>query len=159
MLSLEPGPAKAAFHYRRAGEYYELAQVVMAQPSSSYARAQMAIAGAPFRALYNLDADIWLASAGAFLYEAAKQSVNAVANLNGLDPQANQDKMDALRTIANAHPRTYPNLIVDSRAAWELHIHADQFNLPPDDLASRLERTRRFIADLQSIYRNTAPSP
>ena len=160
MLPLEPGPAKAAFHYRRAGEYYELAQVMMAQPSSSsYARAQMAVAGAPFRALYNLDADIRLASAGAFLYEAAKQSVNAVANLNGRDPQANQDKMDALRTIANAHPTTYPNLIVDSRAAWELHIHADQFNLPPDDLASRLERTHRFIADLQSIYRAIAPTP
>ena len=84
--------------------------------------------------------------------------MNAVANLNGRDPQANHEKMAALRTIANAHPY-YPDLLDDSRAAWHLHIHADQFNLTPDELASDLERTRRFIADLQSIYRATAPTP
>ena len=66
--------------------------------------------------------------------------------------------MAALRTIANAHPY-YPDLLDDSREAWHLHLHADQFNLTPDELASALERTRRFIADLQSIYRAAAPSP
>ena len=84
--------------------------------------------------------------------------MNAVANLNGRDPQANHEKMAALRTIANTHP-TYPDLIGDSRAAWELHIHADQASLPPGELASALEQTRRFIADLQSIYRAIAPTP
>ena len=38
-------------------------------------------------------------------------------------------------------------------------LHADQFNLTPDELASDLERTIQFIADLQSIYRTTAPPP
>ena len=65
-LPSEPGPAKAARHYRRAGEYYELAQGFLARASGD--------AGA---------ADILVAAGGALLYEAAKQCVNAVANLNG----------------------------------------------------------------------------
>ena len=140
-LSREPGQAKAALHYRRAGEYHELALTLIARPPVN--------AGAT---------DILLASAGALLYEAAKQCVNAVANLTGRDPQANHEKMAALRTIANAHP-TYPDLMGDSRAAWELHIHADQASLPPDELAPALEQTRRFIADMQRIYRAIAPPP
>ena len=158
MLPLEPGPAKAAFHYRRAASYLQLAQVMMAQPSSSYDQARVAVAGAHSRALYNLDADIRLASAGALLYEAAKQSVNAVANLNGRNPQTNQEKRAELRTIADTHT-TYRYLARDARSAWDLHIHADQAHLTPDELASAMERTRRFIADLQNIYRAIAPPP
>ena len=159
MTQPKPGPAKAALHHQRAGKYLELAQVMMAHRSSSaYALAQVAVAGAPFRALYNLDADIRLASAGALLYEAAKQSVNAVANLNGCDPQANHKKMAALRTIANAHPK-YSDLLDDSRKAWQLHIHADQAHLTPDELDYTLQRTIQFIADMQSIYCAIAPPP
>ena len=83
-------------------------------------------------------ADILVAAGGALLYEAAKQCVNAVANLNGRDPQANHEKMAALRVIANTHP-AYPHLIRGSRTAWDLHIHADQGNLALPDLASALE--------------------
>ena len=101
-LSREPGPTEAALHYRRAGEYHELAQTLIARPPIN--------AGAT---------DILLAATGALLYEAAKQSVNAVANLTGRDPQANHEKMAALRTIANAHPY-YPDLLDDSREAWHL---------------------------------------
>ena len=137
-LQGEPGPAKAARHYRRAGEYYELAQGFLARASGD--------AGA---------ADILVAAGGALLYEAAKQCVNAVANLNGRDPQANHEKMAALRAIANTHP-AYPNLIKGSRTAWDLHIHADQGNLALTDLASALEQTRQFIMDMRSIYRATA---
>ena len=146
-LQDEPGPAKAARHYRRAGEYYELAQGFLARASGD--------AGA---------ADILVAAGGALLYEAAKQCVtpqaakqcvNAVANLNGRDPQANHEKMAALRAIANTHP-AYPNLIKGSRTAWDLHIHADQGNLALTDLASALEQTRQFIMDMRSIYRATA---
>lgn len=153
----KPDPAKAALHHQRAGKYLELAQVMMAQPSP-YTSAQMAVAGAPFRALYNLDADIRLASAGALLYEAVKQSVNAVANQNGRDPQANHEKMTELHTIANAHPN-YPDLLDDSRKAWQLHIHADQAHLTLDERDYALKRTIQFIADMQSIYRATAPPP
>ena len=137
-LPSEPGPAKAARHYRRAGEYYELAQGFLTRASGD--------AGA---------ADILVAAGGALLYEAAKQCVNAVANLNGRDPQANHEKMAALRVIANAYP-TYPNLIGDSRMAWELHIHADQEHLTPRELTAYSESTRRFIMDMRSIYRATA---
>ena len=137
-LPSEPGPAKAARHYRRAGEYYELAQDFLTRASGD--------AGA---------ADILAAAGGALLYEAAKQCVNAVANLTGRDPQANHEKMAALRAIANAHP-TYPNLIGDSRMAWELHIHADQEHLTPRELTAYSESTRRFIMDMRSIYRATA---
>ena len=117
-LPSEPGPAKAARHYRRAGEYYELAQGFLARASGD--------AGA---------ADILVAAGGALLYEAAKQCVNAVANLNGRDPRGNHEKMAALRVIANAHP-AYPHLIRGSRTAWDLHIHADQGNSALPDLAS-----------------------
>ena len=137
----EPGLAKAAHHYRRAGEYQSLAQNLL---DGAAVNAQ--------------NAEILTTAAGALWYEAAKQCVNAVANLNGRDPQANHEKMAALRAIADAHPN-YPNLIDDSRAAWHLHIHADQFNLPPGRLASAQERTARFVADMMSIYRDTAPSP
>ena len=140
-LQSEPGPAKAARHYRRAGEYYELAQDFLARASGD--------AGA---------ADILVAAGGALLYEAAKQCVNAVANLNGRDPQGNHEKMAALRAIANAHP-AYTRLIRDSGQSWALHIHADQGDLLPDELATALERAARFIADMRSIYRATAPAP
>ena len=138
----EPGLAKAAHHYRRAGQYQSLAQSLLA------AAVDVDVA----------DAEILTAAACALQYEAAKQCVNAVANLMGRDPQANHEKMAALRAIADAHPN-YPNLIDDSRAAWHLHIHADQFSLPPGRLASALERTARFIADMRSIYRDTAAAP
>ena len=140
-LQGEPGPAKAARHYRRAGEYYELAQGFLTRASGD--------AGA---------SDILAAASGALLYEAAKQCVNAVANLNGRDPQANHEKMAALRAIASAHP-TYPNLIGDSRMAWELHIHADQEHLTQQVLTAYSESTRRFIMDMRSIYRATAAAP
>ena len=138
-LPSEPGPAKAARHYRRAGEYYELAQGFLARASGD--------AGA---------ADILVAAGGALLYEAAKQCVNAVANLNGRDPRGNHEKMAALRAIANDHP-AYTYLIRDSAQSWALHIHADQGNLGPTELESALEQTRQFIMDMRSIYRDTAP--
>ena len=121
-LPSEPGPAKAARHYRRAGEYTELAQDFLARASGD--------AG---------PADILVAAGGSLLYEAAKQCVNAVANLNGRDPQANHEKMAALLAIANAHP-AYTYLIRDSAQSWALHIHADQGNLAPTELASALQQ-------------------
>lgn len=137
----EPGQRKAALHYRRAGQYQSLAQSLLAGASVDIAVAE-----------------ILTAAAGAMLYEAAKQCVNAVANLNGHDPQGNHEKMAELRIIANTYPN-YPDLENDSKAAWHLHIHADQASLPPDELAPALERTRRFIADMQRIYRAIAPTP
>ena len=134
-LQRNPGPAKAALHYRRAGEYQGLAQDILARVSG------------------DLDpGDTLVATAGALLYEAAKQCVNAVANLNGRDPQANHEKMAELLHIVNAHPN-YPNLIDGAASAWLLHIHADQANLTRDEFAPALARTGRFVADMRAIYR------
>ena len=147
MIAMLPQPearlAKAARHYQRAGQYQSLAQSLRAGAAVD---------------VDVTDAEILTAAAGALLYEAAKQCVNAVANRNGRDPQGNHEKMAELRTIANAHPN-YPDLLEGSRAAWHLHIHADQVNLTPDELATALEKAAGFIADMRSIYRATAAAP
>ena len=134
----ETGAAKAARHYRRAGEYQALAQNLLAGASEGAA-----------------DTEILKAAGGALLYEAAKQCVNAVANLNGRDPRANHEKMAELRIVANSHPH-YPHLVRDSREAWQLHIHADQGHLTQREYAFAVARTGRFIADMQAIYRVAA---
>ena len=140
-LPSEPGPAKAARHYRRAGEYYELAQGFLTRASGDAEAA-----------------DILAAAGGALLYEAAKQCVNAVANLTGRDPQANHEKMAALRVIANAHP-TYPNLIGDSRNGLGV-AHTRRPGAPyAAGIDSLFGKYRRFIMDMRSIYRATAAAP
>ena len=137
-LQRNPGPAKAALHFRRAGEYQELAQDILAR-----------VSGDPD------PGDTLAATAGALLYEAAKQCVNAVANLNGRDLRANHEKMAELLLIFNAHPN-YPKLIDGATSAWLLHIHADQANLTRDEFRTALESTGRFIADMRAIYRVAA---
>ena len=137
----ETGAAKAARHYRRAGEYQTLAQNLRASAAGNIG-----------------NAEILTAAAGALLYEAAKQCVNAVANLNGRNPQANHEKMAELRTIVNAHPH-YPHLVRDSREAWQLHIHADQGHLTQREYAFAVARTGRFVADMRAIYRAAAARP
>ena len=131
----ETGAAKAARHYRRAGEYQALARNLRASAAGNIG-----------------NAEILPAAGGALLYEAAKQCVNAVANLYGRDPQANHEKMAALRIVANAHPH-YPHLVRDAREAWQLHIHADQGHLTQREYAFAVACTGRFVGDMRAIYR------
>ena len=63
------------------------------------------------------------------MYEAAKQWVNAVANLRGRDPQANQKKLAKLRDIEAGHANDGTNLMYGARPAWHLHVNADQSQL------------------------------
>ena len=75
-LRREPGRDKARWHYEPAGAYQRLADELMEQSRTVPDRAE-----------------ILADTAGALLYEAAKQGVNAVSNLRGRDPQDNRAKM------------------------------------------------------------------
>lgn len=134
----EPGPDKARWHYQRADAYRELAEGMLERSRTAAERAEVL-------------AD----AAGALLYEAAKQCVNAVANLRGHDPQDNRAKMDEINAIV-AEDFTALDLIEGSRAAWELHIHADQGGLMPDRFADRFAMAVDFVDEMQGIYRSIA---
>ena len=135
----EPGPDKARRHYQRAEAYRELAQELLEQSSRATATRSPILAD----------------SAGAPLYEAAKQCVNAVANLHGRDPQENHAKIAEIRRII-ADNQTSVDLQDGAHSAWELHIHADQGNLSPEGFRERFTLTIAFIAEMQAIYRTLA---
>lgn len=134
----EPGPDKAQWHYQRADAYRELAEGMLERSRTAAERAEVL-------------AD----AAGALLYEAAKQCVNAVANLRGQDPQDNRAKMDEINAIV-AEGFTVLDLIEGARAAWELHIHADQGGLLPDRFAGRFAMATDFVDEMQTIFRSIA---
>ena len=134
----EPGPDKAHWHYQRANSYREIAQELIERSRADAGRAEVL-------------ADV----AGALLYEAAKQCVNAVANLRGNDPQDNHAKVAEVRAII-AEGLTSYDLRGGARAAWELHIHADQGGLLPDRFAGRFAMAADFVDEMQAIYRNIA---
>ena len=136
----EPGPAKADWHYQRTGAFRQLAVDLMEQSRA-----------APDRA------EILIDTAGALLYEAAKQGINAVANLRGRDPQDNHAKMVELRRII-AEGLTLLDLQRGARAAWELHIHADQGNLTPERFTQHFSNASAFVDEMQAIYRNLTPA-
>ena len=94
-------------------------------------------------------------TAGALLYEAAKQGVNAVANLRGRDPQDNHAKMAEIRSII-AEGLTQSNLRRGSQGAWQLHIHADQGNLTPASFSEHFANATAFVEEMQAIYRTLA---
>ncbi|MYC33399.1 MAG: hypothetical protein F4X64_09510 [Chloroflexi bacterium] len=134
----EPGPDKAHWHYQRADAYRELAEGMLERSRTATEHAAVL-------------AD----AAGALLYEAAKQCVNAVANLRGNDPQDNHAKIAVVRAII-AEGFTSYDLRGGARAAWELHIHADQGGLLPDRFADRFAMAADFVYEMQAIYRNIA---
>ena len=130
---LEPGPAKAEWHYRSARQYRELAQTVMALPVGA------------------VEYNILAAGSGALLYEAAKQCVNAVANLRGQDPKGNREKLAAIDSIV-ADQHTQLDLVRGARAAWYLHVHADQFDLTPERFQRNLTVATAFVEEMLAIY-------
>ena len=139
-LLREPGPTKARWHYQRADAYRELAQELLAQSRADPERAE-----------------ILADTAGALLYEAAKQCVNAVANLRGRDPQDNRAKMVEIRAII-AEGFTSFNLQRGPAAAWDLHIHADQGTLLPERFSEQFILASAFVDEMQAIYRNLTPA-
>ena len=101
-------------------------------------------------------AEVLADAAGALLYEAAKQCVNAVANLRGNDPQDNHAKIAEVRAIIAEGFTSYDLRGGGARAAWELHINADQGGLLPDRFADRFAMAADFVDEMQSIYRSIA---
>ena len=77
-------------------------------------------------------------SAGALLYEAAKQCINAVSNSNGQNPGATGSKTRYLETVAAQPPGDGFDLAVGWEAAMRLHIHADRGHLSEADFRKAL---------------------
>ena len=93
--------------------------------------------------------------AGEAAYTAAKRCINAVANLDGTDPQGNQDKRRELDRIQHAFTQ-YNNLKGLSLSAWNLHIHADQTNMTESQWQLAYQQTDELINALLEIYRSKA---
>ena len=91
-------------------------------------------------------------SAGALLYESAKQCINAVANLNGHNPGATGAKKRYLESIAAQPPGSGFNLAAGWEAASFLHIHADRGHLTPARFQATRLLAETFIADMLAIY-------
>ena len=137
--SHEPGPAKAELHYRSARQYRELARIVTALPANVVERS------------------ILHASAGALLYGAAKQCVNAVANLRGQDPKGNREKLAAIIPLIADYP-AYSTLFDGPTSAWYLHIHADQFDLSIDEFNHHYNVASAFVTQMLAIYQSILQS-
>ena len=121
-----PGAEKAAWHEAMARGYRRDALGLLAQ------------GGHPF-------------SAGALLYESAKQCINAVANQRGVNPVATQAKLDFLRGLAEQEPEL-PDLLTNWRAATRLHSHADQGHLDAAEFAGYLALAQAFIDEMLLLY-------
>ena len=93
--------------------------------------------------------------AGALLYEAAKQCINAVANQRGENPGTTGGKVNALRGIA-ASERDSQGLMRNWQSADKLHIHADRGNLNASEYADAWEQTQAFIESMLTIYAREA---
>ena len=91
-------------------------------------------------------------SAAALLYEAAKQCVNAIANLRGQNPGAVGAKRAYLRNLASRPPGNQFNLMRGWEAATQLHIHADRGHLAEEDFRESWRITQAFINDMLAIY-------
>ena len=91
-------------------------------------------------------------SAGALLYEAAKQCVNALANQAGENPGTTVAKTAFLRSLASQPPGSLLNLGYGWGAANQLHIHADRDNLDEAKFRAAWADAQILIADLLAIY-------
>lgn len=91
-------------------------------------------------------------SAGALLYEAAKQCVNAIANWNGQNPGGTGAKTRYLESFATQPSVRHLRLAENWDAAMKLHIHADRGHLTVQDFQRAWLLAQNFIADMLAIY-------
>ena len=91
-------------------------------------------------------------SAGALLYESAKQCINAVANQRGENPATTGAKIRALQSVADEERERIPNLMANWRAAVGLHIHADRLHLSDEEFREFWNYAHVFIGDMLDIY-------
>ncbi len=121
-----PGPEKAAWHYARALRYRQDARLLLERDGNPY-------------------------SAGALLYESAKQCINALANQQGVNPGSTGAKLRFLTDIAEQESSS-PTLRQDWDAATQLHIHADQGYLDEGKFAEAWATAQAFIEEMLLLY-------
>ena len=93
-------------------------------------------------------------SAASLLYEAAKSSINAVANLRGENPGHTDNKARALLAIMGQSPT--PALLQDGwEAARKLHIHCDQHHLGEEEFGDGLELSIIFVQQMLVLFQET----
>ena len=93
-----------------------------------------------------------LDSAGALLYESAKQCINAIANQQGLNPVSTGAKRRFLRSLAEEVTGS-PDLMQAWRSVETLHVHADRGHLAPPDFLEAWTNAQAFIDQMLLIYR------
>ena len=107
---------------------------------------------------YLEDANLLLAqydkpdSAGALLYESAKQCINAIANRNGENPGATGAKKRYLERIASQPIGGRFALERGWEAAMRLHVHADRGHLTAERFQEAWLLAQSFIDDMLDIY-------
>ena len=107
---------------------------------------------------YRADADLLLVrygkpdSAGALLYEAAKQCINALANQAGQNPGSTGAKKSFLSGLASQPPVSSLDLEYGWTAASQLHIHTDRGHLEADEFRDAWVKAQAFVADMLLIY-------
>lgn len=104
------------------------------------------------RAQILLERDSDLDSAGALLYESAKQCINAVANQQGENPGPTRAKMRFLRDLVEQDPMA-ADMLRNWQNAVQLHIHADRGSLIPSAFMEHWSATQFFIDQMLLIYR------
>ena len=93
--------------------------------------------------------------AGALLYEAAKQCINAVANQRGENPGTTGGKVNVLREVAAEVPNG-PALMQGWQRADKLHIYADRGHLDADEYDEAWQQAQAFITAMLDIYNRNA---
>ena len=124
--SRRTGPDAAAHHEFLSKEYLRLAHAV-------------------------LDREGFHPAAGALIYEAAKQCINAVANQRRISPVATGAKRRFLISLAETEADV-SDLLLNWRAAELLHINADRDNISGENFHDAWYRAQTFISQMHHIY-------
>ena len=93
--------------------------------------------------------------AGALLYEAAKQCINAVANQRGENPGTTGGKVNVVREVAAEEPNGTV-LFTNWQSADKLHIHADREHLTNFQYDEAWQKAQEFIDAMLTIYDRSA---
>ena len=105
---------------------------------------------------YLQDAQLLLAhnrqeSAACLLYEAAKSSINAIANLHGENPGPTINKTRIFREVtARRHDRALLHTGWDT--AQRLHTHCDQHFLGESDLNNGVAIVIAFVQQMLALF-------
>ena len=94
-------------------------------------------------------------AAGALLYEAAKQCINALASQRGLNPGTTGAKRRFLADVATE--MSNPDLMDYWQSAADLHINADRLNMSEPDFEAAWTNAQVFINQMLQIYARGEP--